>query len=49
MTLNLTEDETRALVAHLRQAIEYDPFPPTPHHGWTRHRCKPLKFSLIEA
>jgi hypothetical protein len=32
MTLDLTEDEAAALVAHLRQALEYDPFPFAPRH-----------------
>jgi hypothetical protein len=26
-TLDLTDDEKLALVAHLRHALEYDPFP----------------------
>ena len=30
MLLDLTDDETRALVAHLRRALEYDPFPYAP-------------------
>jgi hypothetical protein len=27
MTLHLTDDEARALVAHPKHALEYDPFP----------------------
>ncbi len=27
MTLDLTDDEKTALVAHLKHALEYDPFP----------------------
>jgi hypothetical protein len=27
MTLDLTDDEARALTKHLRQAIDYDPYP----------------------
>ena len=30
MTLDLTDDEKLALVAHLRHALEYDPFPYAP-------------------
>jgi hypothetical protein len=30
MLLDLTDDETRALVTRLRHAIEYDPFPYAP-------------------
>ena len=30
MNLDLTDDETRALVAHLKHALEYDPFPFAP-------------------
>ncbi len=30
MTLNLTDNEKLALVAHLRHALEYDPFPYAP-------------------
>jgi len=30
MTLDLTDDEKLALVAHLRHALEYDPFPFAP-------------------
>jgi hypothetical protein len=30
MTLDLTDDETAALVVHLRHALEYDPFPYAP-------------------
>ncbi len=30
MTLNLTDDEARALAKHLRQAIDYDPYPLAP-------------------
>ena len=29
-TLDLTDDEKLALVAHLRHALEYDPFPYAP-------------------
>jgi hypothetical protein len=35
-TLDLTDDEKAALVAHLRHAVEYDPFPYAP-------RLDPLK------
>jgi hypothetical protein len=41
MTLDLTEDETAALVAHLRHALEYDPFPYAP-------RLDPLKAILAK-
>jgi hypothetical protein len=41
MTLALTEDETASLVAHLRRAIEYDPFPYAP-------RLDPLKATLAK-
>jgi len=30
MNLDLTEDEARALAAHLKHAFEYDPFPYAP-------------------
>jgi hypothetical protein len=30
MTLDLTEDEARALAKHLRQGLDYDPFPLAP-------------------
>jgi hypothetical protein len=30
MTLDLTDDEARALAAHLKHAPEYDPFPYAP-------------------
>ena len=36
MTLDLTDDEKFALVAHLRHALEYDPYPYAP-------RLDPLK------
>jgi hypothetical protein len=36
MTLDLTDDEAHALVAHLKHALEYDPFPYAP-------RLDPLK------
>jgi hypothetical protein len=39
MTLDLTDDEKAALVAHLRHALEYDPFPFAP-------RLDPLKAIL---
>jgi hypothetical protein len=39
MTLDLTDDEKLALVAHLRHALEYDPFPFAP-------RLDPLKAIL---
>ena len=38
-TLDLTDDEKAALVAHLRHALEYDPFPFAP-------RLDPLKAIL---
>jgi hypothetical protein len=38
-TLDLTDDEARALAAHLRHALEYDPFPYAP-------RLDPLKAIL---
>jgi hypothetical protein len=41
MTLDLTDDEKLALVAHLRHALEYDPFPYAP-------RLDPLKSILAE-
>jgi hypothetical protein len=40
-TLDLTEDEKAALVAHLRHALEYDPFPFAP-------RLDPLKAILAK-
>ncbi len=40
-TLDLTDDEARALVAHLRQALDYDPFPYAP-------RLDPLKAILAK-
>jgi hypothetical protein len=39
MTLDLTDDEKAALVAHLRHALEYDPFPFAP-------RLDPMKAIL---
>ncbi len=41
MTLDLTDDETAALVAHLKHAIEYDRFPMAP-------RLDPLKAMLVK-
>jgi hypothetical protein len=41
MTLDLTDDEKAALVAHLRHALEYDPFPYAP-------RLDPLKAILAK-
>jgi hypothetical protein len=41
MTFDLTDDETRALVAHLKHALEYDPFPYAP-------RLDPLKAILTK-
>jgi hypothetical protein len=41
MTLDLTEDEARALAAHLKHALEYDPFPYAP-------RLDPLKAILAK-
>jgi hypothetical protein len=41
MTLDLTDDEKLALVAHLRHALEYDPFPFAP-------RLDPLKAILAK-
>jgi hypothetical protein len=41
MTLDLTDDEKLALVAHLRHALEYDPFPHAP-------RLDPLKAILAK-
>jgi hypothetical protein len=41
MTLDLTDDEAAALVAHLRHALEYDPFPYAP-------RLDPLKAILAK-
>ena len=41
MTLDLTDDEKLALVAHLRHALEYDPFPYAP-------RLDPLKAILAK-
>jgi hypothetical protein len=41
MTLDLTDDETAALVAHLKHALEYDPFPLAP-------RLDPLKAILAK-
>jgi hypothetical protein len=41
MVLDLTDDETRALVAHLRHALEYAPFPFAP-------RLDPLKAILAK-
>jgi len=40
-TLDLTDDEKLALVAHLRHALEYDPFPFAP-------RLDPLKAILAK-
>ena len=40
-TLDLTDDETAALIAHLRHALEYDPFPYAP-------RLDPLKAILAK-
>jgi hypothetical protein len=40
-TLDLTDDEKAALVAHLRHALEYDPFPYAP-------RLDPLKAILAK-
>jgi len=39
MTLDLTEDEARALAKHLRQALDHDPYPLAP-------RLDPLKAIL---
>ena len=41
MTLDLTDGEKAALVAHLRHALEYDPFPFAP-------RLDPLKAILAK-
>jgi hypothetical protein len=41
MNLDLTDDEKAALVAHLRHALEYDPFPYAP-------RLDPLKAILAK-
>jgi hypothetical protein len=41
MTLDLTDDETAALVAHLKHAIEYDRYPMAP-------RLDPLKAILAK-
>jgi hypothetical protein len=41
MVLDFTDDEKLALVAHLRDALEYDPFPYTP-------RLDPLKAILAK-
>jgi hypothetical protein len=41
LTLYLTDDEKLALVAHLRHALEYDPFPYAP-------RLDPLKAILAK-
>jgi hypothetical protein len=41
MTLDLTDDEAHALAKHLRQALEYDPFPLAP-------RLDPLKAILAK-
>jgi hypothetical protein len=41
MTLDLTDDEARALARHLQQAIDYDPFPFAP-------RLDPLKAILAK-
>ena len=41
MTLDLTDNEKLALVAHLRHALEYDPFPFAP-------RLDPLKAILAK-
>jgi hypothetical protein len=41
MSLDLTDDEKLALVAHLRHALEYDPFPLAP-------RLDPLKAILAK-
>jgi hypothetical protein len=40
-TLDLTDAEKAALVAHLRHALEYDPFPFAP-------RLDPLKAILVK-
>jgi hypothetical protein len=40
-TLNFTDDEKAALVAHLRHALEYDPYPFAP-------RLDPLKAILAK-
>ena len=41
MLLDLTDDETAALIAHLRHALEYDPYPYAP-------RLDPLKAILAK-
>jgi len=41
MTLNLTDDEARALAVHLGHALEYDPFPHAP-------RLDPVKAILAK-
>ena len=41
MTLDLTDDEARALTKHLRQAIDYDSYPLAP-------RLDPLKAILAK-
>jgi hypothetical protein len=41
MTLDLTDDEAAARAAHLRHALEYDPFPYAP-------RLDPLKAILAK-
>jgi hypothetical protein len=41
MTLDLTDDEARALAKHLRQVLDYDPYPLAP-------RLDPLKAILAK-
>jgi hypothetical protein len=41
MLLDLTDDEAAALVAHLKHALEYDPYPHAP-------RLDPLKAILAK-
>lgn len=41
MNLDLTDDEARALAKHLRQAVDYDPYPLAP-------RLDPLKAILAK-
>jgi hypothetical protein len=41
MTLDLTDDEAAALAKHLRQALDYDPYPLAP-------RLDPLKAILAK-
>jgi hypothetical protein len=49
MTLDLTDDEARALAKHLRQALDYDPYPFAPRLDPPKPRSEPLPRRVADA